>query len=650
MGEINWNTPPTEDELNKVNDESSSLDWNTPPTEDEEGIIKENKDENPTQDNKYIRLTDEELYEEPSVRGMITDTATEAGLEAGGTLLKTVEPAVKGITNTFGLVFPSFESTVENAYEESIKWYGKEIADIKKMKQVKYGSENWGIGEYGSLAPDIITSGAKYTTTLGQGLMEFGLSAGRNELWRSEGIPWFDKLKIVSLDVATAVIGTRIMNKYLPKNQVEEIGDMVSSISDVPTQNKIQGAVDVMNEAGIDELNFSAKDKIVSDIIEGKILDDIELSDAIMTKVNRAFKSSETNINKLYAEAGDIGKSVKIEDDYIISQSFGDWMDSVDFNNVANRDIFETDDALAVLEAFESKIAVIDFKDVHSLELLRKKYSGLSSIHSGERKYAEGKIASFLESQVDSIMKKSNMSNPYVKPREEYVNHLNTFKKKGKESFGTTIEKVMTDTPEYDAAKEILTSNIKPNLASKFIKNISNDMKIRTSIVTDSIMTNIPRDTKEIGLEEVSIMISNFDKIDKRGLNIMLGEQGAKQLKNQIEALAMIDQAIKVATEKDKSIIKDVLNLGAAAAAAKISPYASVHVSINSAKNIFDKTLSGKDQKKTVLKTIMKKIYGVKNAELKRRLSKAVVRALGLSYTHHESTLPKKEELIKVKE
>lgn len=587
---------------------------------------------NPTKDNKYLKLDDSMYKQTPSTIDRIKDEAYSALVSGGQSFAKIGEPIAKGASKVVGIVYPTVETWLDGTLAENMKWYGEEVAKNKEARISKYGSETWGTGQaVGSIAPDIVGSTAKGATALGLSMMELGLSTARNDLFKSTEVPIVEKLKTISTDVATAFIGAKLVNKFLPTNQAEDLEAMAAKIPDSVTRNKVLGATESMRKAGIDKLDFEARDAILKDIVAGKIVDDLDLSNIISEKVNTAFKNSYNKVNKLYDDAGTIGRQIDSKNSKEIFSDFAKWMDTEYRNGVLNREAMRDEKSINILTEFEKRLNTVDIRNVDDLELLRKKYAGLSGIKSGEEAFAYGRISNFLESKVDDRFKELKLENPYLAPRKEYVQHLDTFTSKTSKEFGSKIEQSIEDPSVFYKAEQILGEKIKPDSAFKFVNTISKDAKVRSSVVANAILKGLPKEVSELGFDEANVIISNFDKLDRNGLKIMLGEQGEKQLRNQIEALAMITRTEKTVSQKDLSTVKEVLNLGTAAIAAQYFPLASAHSAVSSVKNLYEKTFGSSDQKKTVVKELIKKISGIENAEAKKQLTRAVFTSSGLT-------------------
>ena len=569
---------------------------------------------------KFLKLEGED-YTQGDFVDRVKDELSSA-VDAGGEALSKIGEAGFAPVAFISSITPAKEwtSLMKESISEGVKIWGDRVAKNKEDRIRKYGSESWGVGEgIGEVVPEIAVTSGKTLKATGTFATEFALSSVRNELFKDTNVSMWDKMKTISSDALTATIGLKIIERYLPSNQMDELSELTSSIADKTEKEILENAVSAMKRAGVDDLDFKARDRLLEKIVSGEIKGNRELSSAIKSSLETAKKAALAKTDELYKTARPIAEaSRKIRGDKLQDDFLG-WLDETGADELPHSYIFETEGQIDILKKFQEELP-LSTRNAHDLELLRRKHSKLSSSLTDERKIAHGKIADYLEGKTDELLEESGNAGIYSPARESYKDYLASFTKRGSgegAKLGETIEPILKKPEATGVDKQFFGAKINQNRAIDYVKKVKGSKKEMNAVVESYLIENVDKLNTEKGVFE---LISNYDKLDKKSIEILIGKKGAKELEGNINALDIVHQAIKVAQIKDKSITKDLLNFGAAAAAFKISPYASVHVAINSAKGILDKTMSLKRQKSD----LMRKISRMEITPVTRKLLKAI--------------------------
>ena len=523
------------------------------------------------------------------VSGWFKSLPSRVGLEAqglyygAGEALKKLE-AVPQEAAAWALQLTGNEdkaNQVRNEIQGALDIWGGKIAQIKAERIKQFGGESWGMGEgFGQMIPELAV---KTTRTLPNMIAELGLSSARNELFTSNDVPLVTKMMAISSDVVLSGIGVGVINKILPANQIKEFQNYIDSIDDPVTKETITKTLKHMEDLGIDNLSYGARDKILRNMLEGKIMDDKTLSAAITAELTSAGKASQAYKQSLYTEANRIADTTQ---PIAMSEMLKN------FSAFDSGSAFGKETQIAVKDAFIKDIKNRPPMNAKALEEQIGAYKADLRTHAkDELKAPYSAIVKFLQGEQDKILAKSGLSGTYDAARTAEKEYLATFtgrKVAGEygQSTGAKISKAINQPEYYGVNQSIFTGTLSPNAANVYVNKIKGNMATREASVFNLITNNVEDISSPSGINTI---VQNYSKLNKDGVKIMLGEDGAKQLQTNMNALTIISQNIGDLEKIDKGLSKEIVNLAGAVMAFKISPYASVHVAINTAKDIANK-------------------------------------------------------------
>lgn len=484
---------------------------------------------------------------------------------------------------------------VRDEIQNAVDIWGGHIAQVKADRIKTFGAESWGLGEnVGTMAPELST--AKIAKAIPMMIAEAGLSSARNELFSNNEVPLITKAMAISSDVVLAGIGLKLVDKILPPAQIKEFKDFIDSIDDPALKERMQKAITMMENDGIDNLSYSARDRILKNILGNKIIDDASLSKAIKMESEAAQKSAQKEKQGLYDAANAIADTTpKTSMPQLVSN----------FTQFDAKDAFKKESQKKIQQEFIEDLKDTGAMNARQLEDKLGTYKSYERASNDETKASYSAIIKFLQDEQNKILIASGHEGLY-KPAREASKKFNVLFEgkmvKGEygQSVGSKIAKIINKPEEFGVNKQLFGGTLNPNAASVYVKRIGGDMKTREASVINLIINGVDDISSTAGVET---MISNYSKMDKNGIKIMLGEQGANQLRTNIDALTIVATNIKDFAKVDKDLSKDVINLAGAVMAFKISPYASVHVAINTAKDIANKisTRNGMAEEKSAL-------------------------------------------------
>ena len=236
--------------------------------------------------------------------------------------------------------------------------------------------------------------------------------------------------------------------------------------------------------------------------------------------------------------------------------------------------------------------------------------------------YLYGRAIEDLEEQQRNLLGVKNQE-VYTEARELYKTWRREFSG-DIDGFGSTggksIESVMKAKDNFNVTESLLGGKLDANKAQQIGKNFTAQEKRDMAF---SVLAKGIDDTDGLNTpENVYKLIDNFEAAKASGstnLRILLGDKGYVEAKKSIDTLSFVQAAIKAADSQTADIGQDIVELGAALAASKISPYAAVHVAINKSKNIINKKAFG-----TMKNQLIARTKEIKDSKAKRMLLKAL--------------------------
>lgn len=466
--------------------------------------------------------------------------------------------------------------------KNAVNIWGGNIAQVKTDRIKKYGTDAWGVGEFiGEMSPEFAVG--KVAKTIPAMVYEAGLSSARNELFTSNDVPLPTKLFAISSDVVMAGIGMKVMSKILPTNQVKQFEQYINSIEDPVARKTVEDAIKSLDNAGIDNLEYDARDRLLKQMLAGKFKDDKQLGEAIRNELLAAKSSEKQIVQKLYDNANAEAKKTA-------PASLSELL--TNFSNFDAKTAFDKIDTQAPIKTqFIDYIKNKGSMNAYDLENAISTYKDYLRGAKDETKASYSAIVSFLQDEQDKILKASVLEGLYVPARDASKKYNVLFEGRAvkNEEFiatGKKVAKTIYQPQDFGVNKELFSGALNPNTAKAYVTRIKGDAATREASVLNLMVQGIDDISSAEGIRT---MMKNYSSMNKDGIQIMLGDARAKELATNMNAMGIIMQNIGELEKMDKQLGADVVNLVGAVAASKISPYASMHVAINSSKNILKK-------------------------------------------------------------
>lgn len=399
-------------------------------------------------------------------------------------------------------------------------------------------------------------------------------------------------------------------------------GKAIDAIVDVDEKRRATKALDKLDEMGYKDLSADTRGKLL-DELNLKTTDDalVKSEENIKSKLDKVIKDSKTNYDELYSIANKEGSQTRAVDIAPIKDLITKTSDGVDdkiLQRALNKGVDE--DVTKTYDKINAQLTDSKSNNAADIEDLIKWFKEEQRKSDGASKMMYGRAINGLENQQQILLKEKGVPNLYLEARDAWQTHQKEFKGK-LEGYGTTggksVASVNKARDNYDVSEALLGGDFDANLAQQVGKNFKPQER------RDMVFTVLSKGIDDIdGLNtdtNVYRFINNFEAADPRGLRKLLGEDGYREAKKTVDALAYVQAAIKVAGKESADISGEILELGAALAAMKISPYAATHVGINKGKSIL--------QKKGFIKSkvdLIARTKEIKDATVRNNLLKAL--------------------------
>ena len=537
----------------------------------------------------------------PPMKERINDEINAGVDSAFNSVLKVTKMVNQITTSGMELIgFDTLPQEMKRRINEASSVWGEEVAIQKADRLKKYGEETWGVGEtIGEVIPDVGVGVITAPTKIATGLSELALSSARNELFTDTEVPLMEKLQKISGDVGLAVVGMGVIQHFLPTSQLAELKELTSKIKDPVERDAVAKAYRMLDHSDISSLDYNAREKILKKIVTGEVTGEEALSKVINNEVQQAKDILSQDIAKEYDIVKEIAKTTEEVSGGRLNANFESW-----FNRLENKDDFSTFKQEGSLEDFTKRLSERGNSNAYDLEgmISSVKREARATTDKGQE-FAYNKLVGFLQEEQDKLLVKSGVPGLYDKARELTVKNIETFTSKAKGEEAKTAKKlaeVLSDKNSYNVAEKLFTSNLDPNIVKGFLKATKGTEEARTAVM-DSLLT---KGVENINSKEgITNVLNNYYNLDANGRKLLLGEANAKALDSNVKAATIIMSAIEE-SELDKKIRGDVMSLVGAGLTAKLTPYVSAKVALQSSRNIVTKMSKMNKERSTLYKAI----------------------------------------------
>lgn len=502
---------------------------------------------------------------------------------------------------------------IQDTVDTSANFWGTEVAKNKAEHISKFGNEAWRVGEtVGELGFEIPIIASTQVKTIPMTLTELALSSSRNQLFTDNGVNIFDKLKAISLDTGTALIGGYIVNKYLPASQADELKDLAKKIPDPAERKAVLDAYKAIDNAGIDSLDYTARENLLKKIVGKEIVDTTTLSAVINKEVKDSHDALKKVRDDAYKDAGKLASTTDKISGNNINGSLSIFLKSplTEEERLLNNSVFQSKEGRDVLKRFRKDFLQKD-KDYNAEEIEQILIQDINdNIYSPSitprQKKAYSKLLEFVKGEQDKLLKQKGLSGIYDEARKHHVEFVTKFRDgTGKETkrFAEKLYEIVHDPKEYKVATDMFNSNLNPNDVKTFIKTVKGKKSTRLKVARE-ILLGDKVDTIN-SKEGIQAIVSNYKRLDKEGLKVLLGKGPAKAVESNIKALEVLQEVLDVA-HADKSVLNAVGDFVSAGVLSSVSPIVSTRIAVSGAKKIIGQSAGLKKERSELIKMTSK--------------------------------------------
>lgn len=414
---------------------------------------------------------------------------------------------------------------------------------------------------------------------------------------------------------ATSAVAGKIINRLFPNLPSKEIDtNLKKNISklDADDQKRINGVLDVLDSKGIKNMDNTAREAILSDIITTNKTS-AEISDTITRRLSAQAKVAKKKVANKYSEANEIASKIPVDKKIEFTYKPKGKSEAKTYTEAKeylkpkyNKTVEELESTISELG---TKIRGSQGTDKYIYTQAKKSAQDMQDSLGGKDIYKEAR----------------NLSKQY---NTEYSGVI----KEGQEATaGATTARAINKDFSEEIGTMLVGKDIDPNKIGVAVKGLKEKQK--QMIVEDVLSKNLP-DKFDYTPENVNTLLSNYKSMNKKGISKLIGEQGRVALDKQMKALQDVELAIKSAKGSEIGIADDVLALAGAGATAKLSPYLALRSSMYASKNIIKKMISKKERNELIART-----RKIENNKLRATL----MRAIGLSLSSLANTNKEEE-------
>lgn len=518
----------------------------------------------------------------------------------------------KNVVNPFGEYIGTMTPEEKVARDELADKSMNEALLVEKQ-YLDANPDAWNIaGGLGKYAPDIATGVVSKAKALGTGALDFGLEYARTG----------DMVQSMQAAVLGAV-GAKAVDKMtdvLAKPTKTAFGKLVDSLP-IDQKKSMDSIVETLENLGIKKMDEEARTKLIETIDLSKSTQ--EVSEQVTERLMQMRGRAKNIKNAEYTKADELASGTRaVQSTDFISlarkQNDGSILDIQNMTK-AEKKVFK--DIKTRLERAGSLTAEGIEKRIQELSKEAYKKSNESEKYLYDRvigsvdkpavgtlRYEQNRLLS--EKGIDGVYDTARAADQEYKRR-----YLGSIDGKGSTA-GKKVKSVLKAQDNANVSESLLNRTFDINLASQVKREFSS--QTRKDMAMDVLSRGIDKDSLD-SPDGVKVFISNYGKANPEGLKALLGKDTYVELKKNVDALALVQSTIETAGKFDDSIIKDVTSFTGAILASKISPYASMHVAINSAKAIADKKLIGKNKI-----DLIKRVNTIEDKKVRADLLKAI--------------------------
>lgn len=479
--------------------------------------------------------------------------------------------------------------------ETSSELLNKANKQKEYAEYIKTQTSDHTIQTIGSIAPEFAIGAMQQAKTLGQGVLEFGLSYSRSG---DAGTAMRDS--VIAMGIGKA------FDKVL--NGKTQTGKAVDNLATKDERNTVNKILDNLETKGSPYINEEARTVILNSITPSK--SNKEISDQVLSTLVKMKSKARDVKNEIYNKAHIIADTTPpIDSRESIQKVLIDQNGQVLTPQQLNID---EEKAYQKISMELSRNSTVSAKGIEEkLQRLKK----MEKADADDVSYLYTRAIEDLQAKQNLQLEQIGKPDLYKPAREadmaykrDYIGNIDGYGSTG----GKNINSVIKAKDNFDTSKALLNGDINPNLADQIGRSF--DTETKREMLMDVLIDGI--DTSSLDSREgVTALLANFGKMNPTGVKRLVGGKIYNNLKTDMETLGFIQGRLDDLSKQDQDIAKDVLNLIAGVGAFKVSPFASVHVAINSSKSIANKKIL-----KSKAQQLTKRVKTMSDNGIKRRI------------------------------
>lgn len=408
-----------------------------------------------------------------------------------------------------------------------------------------------------------------------------------------------ESVKAAGVATGLTLAGGKLAEKFFPAGGKAKT-DLAKQIDTLGADDKIalNKVLDNLDANDIKRMDENARDKLINEVMAGKKSTEEIASDTTTTLTKQKGKAQEA-VNAAYEEANKIARDTE---PVSTQQAFIDAI-KTSRGTKPEKDAIKQIKVLLKGKNLNAEDMEIVLRDLKSLQR--------GSTAGGKNVY--GKAIESVQAMQDEIGGTEIYKKARELSKEFNIDYTGAIKGKGGKA-GKQVADVLDNEYSYNIGEKLVGKNIDPNKIGKAVEGLSDTNKMQ--VVQDLLSRNVADITTPDG---VSQLIKNYNKIDPKGMEVLIGKKQADKLRLNMDSIATVEASIKTANKTDAAIGQELLDIATAASMVQLSPFLAAKSTSHAIKKIVTKKTLAKQRTQLVAR-----IKDIEDKSLKRNLMKAV--------------------------
>ena len=379
----------------------------------------------------------------------------------------------------------------------------------------------------------------------------------------------------------------------VPTDFAKKIGTLGDD--DAIALNKVLDNLDANDIKRMDE---NARDKLINDVMSGKKATE-EIAVDVRNALAKQKDEAKSAVDLAYKEANKIASETEAVPTNQV------WADAMMVNK---RTKPEKDAIKQIKELVKGKN--LNAEDMETV-LSDMKALQRSSTAGGKNVY--GVAIESLSKMQKSIGGDDIYGTARQMSKDFKRDYLGTIKGEGVVG-GKQVANVLDNQYSANIGEQLIGKNIDQNKIGKAVEGLSESNKMQ--VVQDLLSKDVADITTPDGVMQ---MVKNYNKIDPKGLETLIGKKASDKLRLNVDSIATVEAAILKANKADATIGQEILDIATAASMVHLSPFLAAKSTAHGIKKIITKKTLSKQRGQLIAR-----VKTIKDQELKRNMTKAI--------------------------